>query len=93
MGAKWEELERVVGKSVREEEPEGEDLAEEEGSGNYLHNKLISLPQFVLVQILMSPFFLSFFQQLSEFSYMFGLVSPIYESDEEVALRPETEEE
>ena len=62
--------------SVREEEPEGEDLAEEERSGNHLHNELTSLPQLVLIQILMSPIFLSLFvfQQLSEFSYMFGLV-------------------
>ena len=40
---KWEELERVVGKSVRDEDPEGEDLAEEERSGNHLHNNSIQL--------------------------------------------------
>ena len=38
------------------EEPEGEDLAEEERSDNHLHNKLTSLPQLVLIQILMSPY-------------------------------------
>ena len=80
---------------MREEEPEGEDLAEEEGSGNHLHNNLTSLPQLVLIQLLLSPFFSSFFsfQQLSEFSYMFGLVFSIDESDEEVVLRLETIEE
>ena len=69
---KWKELEKVVGKSVREEELEGEDSAEEEGSGNHLHNKLTCLPQLVLIQLLVSPFFFSLFQQVSEFSHMFG---------------------
>ena len=54
---KLEELEKVVGEGIREEEPEGEDVAEEERSGNYLHNNLTSLPQLVLTQILMSPLF------------------------------------
>ena len=54
---KLEELEKVVGKGVREEEPEGEDAAEEERSGNYLHNKLTSQLQLGLIQILMPSFF------------------------------------
>ena len=54
-----EELEKVVGKGVREEEPEREDVAEEERSGSYLHNKLTSQLQLGLIQILTSPFFLT----------------------------------
>ena len=82
---KLEELERVAGKGVREEEPEGEDLAEEKGSGNHLHNIITSLPQLVLIPISMSPLFT--YQVSSP-----GLVFLTDDSNEEVAPRPETKE-
>ena len=53
---KLEELEKVVGKGAREEEPEGEDVTEKERPGNYLHNKLTSQLHLGLVQIFISPF-------------------------------------
>ena len=54
---KLEELEKVVGKGGRKEEPQGLDVTEEERSGNYLHNKLTFQLQLGLTQILMSPLF------------------------------------
>ena len=83
---KLEELERVAGKGLREEEPEGEDLVEEEGSGNHLQNKLTFLPQLVQIPISMPPLFN--YQVSSP-----GLVFLTDDSDEEVAPRPEIKEE
>ena len=67
-GQKLKELEKVVGRSMREEEPEGEDVAEEEGLGNHPHNKLAPLPQLVLIP---SSSFLFFHIKVSSLTNLF----------------------
>ena len=57
-GQKLKELGKMVGRSMREKVPEGEDVVEEEGLSNHPHNKLASLPQLVLIPS--SSFFLFF---------------------------------
>ena len=74
---------------MREEEPEGEDVVEEEGLVNHPHNKLAPLPQLVLIPS--SSFFLSF--NFSEFSHILILILSTDESDEETVLKPKTKEE
>ena len=88
-GQKLQELEKVVGRSMREEEPDGKDVAEEKGSGNHPHNKLASLPQLVLTPISSS----SLFSYLSEFSHILVLILLTDESDEEMVVKPKTKEE
>ena len=72
---KCKELEKVAGKSVREEEPDGEDLVEQEESGNHLHNKLTFSAMIGANPTFGVPlFFLFFFNKLSKLSHMLGLV-------------------
>ena len=85
-GQNYRNWKKVVGTSVREEEPEGEDVAEEEGLGNNPHNKLAPLPQLMLIPS-------SSFLYLSEFSHILVLIPLTDESDKERVVKPKTKEE